>query len=131
MEINEFFKQIDDTDRSKSIENKAKEAKKRVLIECAINFANKLSETTIPYEKEFEKRGFKCEKRTGNLPYWSLEIKKNDAALKIAIVHDRIDDFQIASYWNDTRINNHLSISEVFDKMEIEKELQRLFQHLI
>ncbi|HFG0564500.1 hypothetical protein [Flavobacterium psychrophilum] len=39
----------------------------------AINFANKLSEFVKPYELEFEKRNWKCEKRTGNLPYWSLD----------------------------------------------------------
>ena len=133
MDIKDFFNQLDDTARSKEIEQKAKEAKSRIITETAIDFAYKLSEFTKPYEAEFEKREWKCEKRTGNLPYWSLEIRNPNShkTVKIAIVGSRTHEYELATYKQDERTNNNIYISDSFDKDSITQTLHNLFSYLI
>jgi hypothetical protein len=135
MTLTNFFNQVDDTARSKQIAQQAQEAKARVNTEIAINFANKLSELTEPYEAEFEKRGFKCQKRTGNLPYFSLEISNPKTAkqIKLSINQNQADrdGYQLATYNQDIRTNNNLAISENFEKTAIEQALQDLFKNLV
>lgn len=90
---------------------------------------------TEPYETEFEKRGFTIQKRTGNLPYFSLEISNPKTAkqVKISINQNQADRdaYQLATYNQDIRTNNNLTISENFDKNAIEQALQDLFKNLI
>jgi hypothetical protein len=133
MDIKEFFNQLDDTARSKAIEQKAKEAKSRIVTETAINFANKLSEFVKPYEVEFEKRNWKCEKRTGNLPYWSLEVKNPNSGktVKIAIVNSRTHEYEVATYKQDERINNNIYITDTLDRDKATETLYNLFSHLV
>jgi hypothetical protein len=133
MDITSFFNQLDDTARSKDIAQKASEAKSRIITETAVSFANKLSELTVPYEKEFERRGWKCEKRTGNIPYWSLEVRNttNQKRVKIAIVNSNAHQYEVATYSNDDRTNNNIFISDSFDKSQIEEAIQHLITYLI
>ena len=126
MDIKDFFNKIDDTAKSKQIEQDAKQAKARVFTETTIAFATQLSELTKPYEIEFEKRGFKCEKREGNLPYWSLEVRNTttNKKIKLAIVNNHNNEYEFAAYSQEQRTNTGIVISDSFDKASINQELQ-------
>lgn len=131
MDINSFFNQIDDTVRSKEIEQQAKEAEKRVFTQTTMSFANKLSDVVENYTPEFERRGFRCEHSRGNLPYWHYEVTGLQGNLvKVAIVNGYRNDYEIAFYYQGDRINSPLFISDNFDKVKVESELQKLFQKL-
>ena len=133
MDIKDFFNQLDDTARSKEIEQKAKEAKSRIVTEMAIHFANKLSEFVKPYEMEFKKRNLKYEKRTDNLPYWSLEVKNpiRHTTVKMAIVSSQIHEYEVATYIQNNRTNNNIYISDTFDNEKVTETLHNLFSHLV
>ena len=132
MDVKNFFSQIDDTTRSKETMQKAKEAESRVFTETTLNFAHKLMEVVECYIPEFEKRGYRCENRTGNLPYWSFVVSNTSGArVEVAIVSGYKNDYEIAFYHQDERINASLNISRTFDKLKVETELQHLFKKLV
>lgn len=132
MTINDFFKQIDDTTRLKELENEAVQAQKRVFTQTTINFAEKLSKLVQPYITEFEKRGFKCKERTGDFPYWSLEVRKKfETKIQVAIITGHQQPYEIAFYINEERRHAPIHISNEFNKTDIEKELQHLFKQLL
>jgi hypothetical protein len=132
MEINDFFNKIDQTTESKAIEEKAKEARERVFTEMTLKFADKLSGLVKNYIPEFEKRGFKCQEKTGNLPYWSFEVQSPQGkTVKVAIVNSHQNQYEIAFYCQEERIHAPIHIRDSFDTHSIDVELQKLFEKLV
>jgi hypothetical protein len=133
MDVTAFFNQLDDTARSKDIAQKAKEAKLRVVTEMTVAFANKLAEFVRPYEAEFAKRNWKCDHRTGNLPYWSFEVRNpvTSKSVKIAIVHSQTHEYEIATYRQELRIHNSLYLLDGFDSASVAVAMQDLFSYLV
>ena len=132
MSIKNFFNQIDDTARSKEIEQQANEAKDRFFTETTIEYANKIIEVIEVYIPEFEKRGFRCVNKTGNLPYWHFVVTNPKGTnVKIAIVNGHENRYEIAFYHNEQRLNAPIFITNNFDRTMIETELQNLFKKLV
>ncbi len=132
MEINDFFNKIDQTTESKAIEEKAKEARERVFTEMTLKFADKLAGLIKKYIPEFEKRGFRCQEKTGNLPYWSFEVQSPQGkTVKAAIVNGCQNKYEIAFYSQDERVHAPIHIRDSFDAQGIDLELQKLFEKLV
>lgn len=132
MDINDFFNRIDQTASSKAMEQEAKEARERVFTEMTLEFADKLSGLVKKYIPEFEKRGFKCQEKTGNLPYWSFEVQSPQGKIvKAAIVNGYQNQYEIAFYCQDERLHAPIHIRDSFDSQGIDLELQKLFEKLV
>ena len=132
MDINNFFNKIDQKSGSKAIEQEAKEALERVFTENALRFADTLSRIIKKYIPEFEKRGFKCQEKNGNLPYWSFEVQSPQGKIiKVAIVNGHQNRYEIAFYCQEQRIHAPLQITDTFDTEKTDQELQQLFEKLV
>jgi hypothetical protein len=66
------------------------------------------------------------------LPYWHFEVSSsNGNTVKVAIVNGHQNEYEIAFYNQDQRVNCPLYISDHFDKEKIVLELQDLFKKLV
>ena len=132
MDINNFFNKIDQKAYSKAIEQEAKEARERFFTETTLRFADKLSKTIQKYIPEFEKRGFKCQEKNGNLPYWSFEVQSpTGKTIRVAIVNGHQNQYEIAFYSQEQRTHAPLHITDHFDIEKVDLEFQKLFEKLV
>ncbi|MFJ1365399.1 hypothetical protein ACILDU_02995 [Capnocytophaga canimorsus] len=98
MNKKDFFSQLEARIQGQNSFSEMGKAKAQQQFSDAKGFTQKLSKTIAPYLKGFRQRGFLCNEKNDNMPFYRLEIQNKTHQIELGIYEGRtaISFFAIA-----------------------------------
>lgn len=135
MNLQNFFKQLDEATQQTATQQAQKENLYMANVQIVSQYAQKLDNLLQAYITEFERRGYQCTIQH-QAPYYSLQVSKacqHHIEISILSTPNTHTGFEIAFFCNSTRkiIAGTPHINNGFDKPEVEAFLHKAFSALI
>ena len=121
-----FFSKLDEAVEAKKELQQLSEAHKIQQFQEAKVFARKLQQTLAPYLKGFAQRGFSCNEKATNLPFYSLEIQQAHNCVTLGICAYN-QGYRFFAYCNNVEKRLPIRIGQIYNEDEVQEQLQTLF----
>lgn len=131
MSKNDFFNQLDLSIKTKQLLQKSQEDKMAYDLLMATQFANQLKQLLKDYVVNFKERGFLVSETMRIKPYYKLSLSIDNNTLELGIYSDQVLNYAFKVFKNGNLIYSPITITESFNKKEIEQALQELFLMIV